>query len=346
MLVSRAADETLRRQVSAGTTPCPEFLRLEAAGVDLLDWSRLDAPPDRRGAGASWRHAQAALRLLSGYDAVFSDGEHVGIPLAMAMRVTGRVKPHLVLGHHVTAPAKRPFFTVLAAHRGMSRVLVHSTLQLERAHRVLGIPREKLAFVPYSVDADYWRPQADVEDRLVVSAGIEHRDYATLAAACEGLDARVYVACGSLHSPAAKAAIPTRWPANFEVGFADRPALRAQYARAAVVVVPLLPNDFQAGITTLLEAMAMGKAVVVTATAGQADVVTDGLNGILVAPGDAGALRRAVGELLADPHARARLGRNARSAVEREYGLATYCRRLTEHLASVAQTGNGSGPES
>ena len=36
------------------------------------------------------------------------------------------------------------------------------------------------------------------------------------------------------------------------------------YARARLVVVPLHDVDFDAGVTTITEAMAMGKAVVAT----------------------------------------------------------------------------------
>ena len=47
------------------------------------------------------------------------------------------------------------------------------------------------------------------------------------------------------------------------------------YARSAIVVVPLADVDFQAGVTTILEAMAMGKPVIVTHSKGQTDVVED-----------------------------------------------------------------------
>ena len=68
--------------------------------------------------------------------------------------------------------------------------------------------------------------------------------------------------------------------------------LRDLYAQSAFVVVPLYENDFQAGVTTMLEAMAMGKAVIATRTTGQTDVIIDGENGLTVAPGDVDGWRR------------------------------------------------------
>ena len=48
------------------------------------------------------------------------------------------------------------------------------------------------------------------------------------------------------------------WPANLKFEAYDYMSLRRLYASARLVIVPLLPVDFQAGITVVLEAMAMG----------------------------------------------------------------------------------------
>ena len=47
-------------------------------------------------------------------------------------------------------------------------------------------------------------------------------------------------------------------PSNVEVNSLDYAALRDLYAASRFVVVPLVNVDNQAGITTILEAMAMG----------------------------------------------------------------------------------------
>jgi glycosyltransferase involved in cell wall biosynthesis len=337
MLVSARADAALRDAVRSGRRPCPEYLRLEERhGVELLDWSRLRRGGDRRSGRLSLVHAAAGLRALDGVDAVLSDGEHIGVPLALGMRAAGRTTPHLVLGHHLTTRAKRLAFRLLRPQSRITRILVHSRRQLELAAAERLVPRERLAFVPYFADTAFWQPGTGREEPLVVSGGREHRDYATLAEACAGLPARVFVAAGSLHSPAARRQEPVAWPANFEAGFADHPTLRDWYARASVVAVPLIPTDFQAGVTTILEAMAMARAVVVSATPGQRDIVEDGETGVLVPPGDAAALREAVAGLLADRRRRRRLGSNAREAVTRRFSLEVYADRLARHLAEIA----------
>lgn len=336
MLVTAPADAALRDEVAAGRRPRPEYLELEKNhGVELLDWSLLRRPPRRRTRLDSARLALASLSRVRDADAVLSDGEPVGVPLALAMRAFRISTPHLMIGHLLTAPHKRPFFTVLKSHRRITRILVHSQRQLHLVPE-LGIPSEMLAFLHYHADTRFWRPVRVAEERLVASAGREHRDYATLAAACTGMDAQVFVADGSVHTPNSRRARATNLPFNITSGYLDYLKLRELYGRAQVVVVPLLPNDFQAGVTTLLEAMAMGKPVIVSETSGQRDVVQDGVTGITVPPQDPRRLRAAIEFLLDHPEERARLGGNARRAVERSHSLDRYAGHLAEHLNEIA----------
>ena len=54
--------------------------------------------------------------------------------------------------------------------------------------------------------------------------------------------------------------------------------MRQLYAAARFVVVSVVETDDLAGLTVILEAMAMGKAVIVSGTRGQTDVIRDPRN--------------------------------------------------------------------
>lgn len=337
MIVSEQVDAARRAGIAEGREPRPEYIVLEQDyGVDLHDWSKV---PDsgRRSWRLALRHVRSALHRASGYDAILSDGEHVGIPLALAKRATGLRAGHVVIGHHVTVPKKRPFFRVLHAQAGMSKLLLHSRRQMELAAGDLKIDAGRLALVPYAVDARFWSPVRKREERLVLAVGREHRDYATLAEAAGRLPLPVVVAAHSLHSPQATWSAPARWPNNCRVVSVDRAALRDLYGRASIVVVPVLETDFQAGITAILEAMAMARPVVVTGTSGQTDVVVDRVTGLVVPPGDPRRLSEAIFELTCDAGLRQRLGRNAREAVLSAYDVDTYARRLAEQLEAAGR---------
>jgi glycosyltransferase involved in cell wall biosynthesis len=337
MLVSASASTELRREVAAGERPRPEYLELERRGVELLDWSRLPGHPRARSARTSALQVAVALPRLRHLDAVFSDGEHVGIPLALAMLATGAHTPHLMLGHHLTNGRKPSLVRRLRLGRRIDRIVLHSPRQLELARGELGVSGARLALDPFYADTDFWRPEPrTVEEPLILAAGREHRDYATLAEAWAGRPERVLVAAGSTHSPAATTRVPPRWPDTFDICVAGPRQLRDGYARASAVVVPVVESDFQAGVTVVLEAMAMGKAVVATAARGWADVIEDGVDGLLVPPGDPRALRAALTRVLEDESLRARLGRAARNAAVTRFSLPAYADRLEALLAEVA----------
>jgi glycogen synthase len=96
------------------------------------------------------------------------------------------------------------------------------------------------------------------------------------------------------------------------LGFVSHEEVQRLLARAAVVV---LPSHREGLPLVLLEAMAHGRAVVATLVGGTPSLVKDGVTGLLVPPGDAKALRKAIERLLADADLRKRLGEAARARV-------------------------------
>ena len=94
----------------------------------------------------------------------------------------------------------------------------------------------------------------------------------------------------------------------------DMPAVMAQ---ASIVV---LPTTYGEGVPkVLLEAAAAGRPIVATDLRGCREIVRDGVNGALVAPGDALALSQAVGTLLASADLRGRYGAEGRRLALREF---------------------------
>jgi glycosyltransferase involved in cell wall biosynthesis len=343
---------------------------LDFTGVERSAGGRLVARLFGRAAGQAW----VAFRRRRRYRAILTDGEHIGLPLALLLKLAGDRRPHVTIGHRIVTKRKAPFFRWLRADSHLSKIVLHSTLQRRLAVNELGIPSDRLALMPYQVDTDFWQPQQGVpEERLICSAGLEHRDYPTLFRAVDGVDVRVVVGAASYWSHQRNSAAAAPPPSNVEIGSFKYEELRRLYARAAFVVVPLYDVDFQAGITTILEAMAMGKAVIVTHTRGQFDVIEDrravtrgvpprprepGLlhvfaaahdlpvepNGLYVPPGDPEALRRAITYLLEHPEERARLGAAGRRAVESLMTVDQFAGRIGRLVREAADALPAAGP--
>jgi glycosyltransferase involved in cell wall biosynthesis len=96
--------------------------------------------------------------------------------------------------------------------------------------------------------------------------------------------------------------------------------------------MPLENVEFQAGVTAILEAMAMGKAVICTRTPGQTDVIIEGETGLYVPAGDDAALRAAIQHLLDLPAEAQRMGHNGRRLVEQTMSLDAYTTRLAQFV--------------
>ena len=110
------------------------------------------------------------------------------------------------------------------------------------------------------------------------------------------------------------------------VGFQD--PVQPFLASLDLYVHPALMEGF--GIA-VVEAMAMGKAVVATTTGGLPEVVAQGVTGLLVPPRDVESLAAAVVSLLEDRARREQMGRNGRARAQERFSLDASVAQV-EHL--------------
>jgi glycosyltransferase involved in cell wall biosynthesis len=331
LLIPSVLKTDLTPAVAAGRHPKMDYDALREAlasepngEVDIVDYAAMERtrhPLIRMVCKAAGRDAALALHgfLRRGhYDAIFTNGENVGIPLALLLKTARKRPGHVTIGHRLSAAKKRVFFTRLGVQRQMDTIFVYATTQRDHATDSLGIPAEKVALIRFHADPGFYHPLPEVAvntDRIC-SAGLEWRDYPTLIAATADLLAlEVKLAAASPWSKHADETARRVLPSHIEARRYEYSALRELYASSNSVIVPLYENDFQAGVTTLLEAMAMGKAVIITRTTGQTDVVIDGDNGLTVAPGDVEGLMQAILRLQNDVPLRDSLGRRAQQWV-------------------------------
>lgn len=109
----------------------------------------------------------------------------------------------------------------------------------------------------------------------------------------------------------------------------------------AAIDLFVLPTLQEALGTSFLEAMAMEKPVIGSNVDGVGEVIRDGVNGYLVAPGDAGLLAERIISLLADPALAARMGTAGKEMVRNGFTVERMCERmlfLYEELLSARKS--------
>jgi len=349
LTVSGVVDLDARSDAANGLRPARDYVELaEAMNADVVDVAEARRRSGRLGAlverfaGPAVLIAWVCFRQRRRYDAVFTDGEQVGLPLALLCRLTLR-RPfaHVMIVHIMSVKKKALLFKLFRLGRYIDTSLVYSSRQKRFIVDDLGQRADRVVFTPFMVDTRFFAPHhvtpAAGDRPMICSAGLEFRDYPTLVEAVRGLDVRVVIAAASPWSKRDDTTQHAELPANVEVDRFNLFDLRQLYTDAAFVVMPLVDVEFQAGVTTILEAMAMGRAVVCSRTRGQTDVVVEGDSGLYVPPGDVAALRAAITALLADPAKAERLGAGGRSYVERECDVRVYADRLATITSDAAR---------
>jgi glycosyltransferase involved in cell wall biosynthesis len=112
--------------------------------------------------------------------------------------------------------------------------------------------------------------------------------------------------------------------------------IRDHHAAADVFCLPSFAEGLPA---VLLEAMAMERPVVTTRIMGIPELVQEGVNGLMVAPGNVDQLVDALRELATDPERRRRMGRAGRERVVAEFSVDGTARKLATLFGQVGRNG-------
>jgi glycosyltransferase involved in cell wall biosynthesis len=111
-------------------------------------------------------------------------------------------------------------------------------------------------------------------------------------------------------------------------------AVMQAWRRSLFAVVPSVWPD--AHPTVVLEAMATGRPVIGSRIGGIPEMIIDGQTGLLVSPGDPGALRCAIERLLADAALRSRMGRAGKERV-RHYRAGAVVPRIEQVYTEITK---------
>jgi glycosyltransferase involved in cell wall biosynthesis len=189
-----------------------------------------------------------------------------------------------------------------------------------------------VAVVGHRVDTEFFRPAPACPNGPALSVGDDvGRDFPSLLAVAPQLEANIVLKTRAIPTT-------TALPANVTVRREriDGHALRELYAASRFVVVPLGEALNASGVSTILEAGAMGRALVVSDLPAIRDFVVPNETCLMVPRGDRPALLAAMRRLASEPETCARLGANARRFVVDTCAEAVFASRFAAALRRVA----------
>ncbi len=256
------------------------------------------------GSAENWALARRLAGQLSRNDVVYCQAENIGFPL-VSLLGNRSTRPKVVLFVHNFAPVRGRVAARLfrVASRAAALVVCCSS-QAERLQRELRIPESRIHLLLEHVDNRFFSPGPASPGKvrpLIVGVGLENRDYRSLAQASHDLDVDVRISGFSRYAALTAKSLPDPLPANMTRRFYSWLELVQLYRDADIVVAPVFPCSYAAGVTTLMEGLCCRRPVVVTRSPGLSDYLnpSDGLS--IVEPFDSTGMRHAIVQLLAAP---------------------------------------------
>ncbi|MHB8618293.1 MAG: glycosyltransferase family 4 protein [Chloroflexota bacterium] len=330
------------------------YLSLDKFDVDVVD----DPHPFDRFSEAVWRPFQQLFgrryrigfnfhfywtnrRRFRSADLIVTTADSYGLPLIAAKRA-GRLKSKIIY-------VSQGLYTVaeLARHSTVDEIMrriVGGWLEQADTIVVFGdgdaeavrssfgdVAHLKMKTLYFGVDERFWTPkEATSEGDLVLSVGSDVlRDYPLLLRAIGNKPLRIVT-----RLPLPKNLVGDNVTADGEVSWLE---LRELYRTSRFVASPIVEAPRNSGHSATLQAMACGKAVILSDTRGLWDRrrMKHLDTCYLVQPGNVEKMAEAIDYLYTHPEAAAAIGRNARRLVEEEYSSKQYgeqLQRLAESL--------------
>ncbi|MBV9837621.1 MAG: glycosyltransferase family 4 protein [Solirubrobacterales bacterium] len=306
-------------------------------------WERLPPIRSNWSIRASLRARRALAPLLDGLDAMlihtqtaalFSTGLMRRVPTVLSVDATpinwdavGEARGHSRDNRAIEGAKRRVVRRTFNAARA---VIAWSDWVRASLERDYGLDPQRVVTIPAGVDlppaTDRSAHRAPVR-LLFIGSDFEGKGGADLLAVLNGLS-------GWELDVVTYSSVPDSDRVRVHRDVLPRSARLAElYSRADAFV---FPTRGDASPFALLEGMAAGLPVVSTTIGAIGEMVSEG-TGLLVAPGDLAALRRAIERMIADADLRLALGQAARARVVSHYAADRNCNRMLDVLVQVAR---------
>jgi glycosyltransferase involved in cell wall biosynthesis len=288
------------------------------------------------------------------------DAEGVFHPMRLCPYVVKLHTPHVILRAYYSykeAPYEQRGIELLEAKSikratGISSPSIYLAGEIEK---ITSIAHERIRYVPNFIDTNAYAPGSNSSEKQSLSVlyvgRLEGLKGAVVFAQAIPIIARAFPQANFIFlgvDRTAKSGQSQRVELEYLFklenlqdrvkfhGHASSEVFLSFYHQATIFVLPSL---FENSPYTLLEAMACGKACVVSRAGGMPEMLMDGESGLFFEPGDPKDLAEKVIGLLQNPERRRSMGLAAREHVKQEYGLDVGTEKTLAFYKSIIEKG-------
>ena len=286
----------------------------------------------------NWAFARQIASQLGLNDVVFCPGEEIGIPLA-SICSHKKYRPKIVVWfHRITGLRTRLALKLFNTASTVDLSIVNTFPNRDFLNSYLDFSQKQICFLWHSIDCSYYEPKVASSNKtrpIVVSVGLEQRDYRLLALATKELNVDVRVAGFSQFQSRIAKSFPKEIPENMTNRKYPWSEFIQLYSDADVAVISLKENNGAAGVTALLEAMASKKPIVCVRTKGISNYLPDEEAVMTVEPEDVEGLQAAILYLLNHPEEAKLRAERAYELVWQRHDLERGVKVLTEFIQTA-----------
>jgi glycosyltransferase involved in cell wall biosynthesis len=337
-------------EMSAATLEARGTLNADPRGIPLTDLAAIRPHQLFR--------AVFALRTILKRERIDILHAHHYTPGFIAMMATRRLPVALVMGRHYSDALyrlsrglrRRAYLSLEATCNRRAAAIVVPARAVESVLLAQGVDPARVVRIPYGFAFERYVPPVDATEtiqlwghdsglklatfaRLHPEKGHAHLLEALAELTKEGTRATWVIAGDGPARPALERLVEARKLKERVRFLGWRTDVMALMAAADVIVQPTLHEAFS---QAMVEAMALGRPLVISDVSGVRDVVEDGETGLVVPPGDspqiAGAIKR-----LRDRREAERIGQNARRAVRESLDIRTIATRYAALYRAIVE---------
>lgn len=287
--------------------------------------------------------AKEILFCKEKYDALYGTSFR-GMELVILLRALGIYRKPVIIWHHTAVTtASQPVRELISKffYKGIDKMFFFSRKLINDSLKTGKVPIHKLKLI-------HWGPDLDFYDNIIkdiptdikkgfISTGKENRDVKTLIQAFsqtdEQLDIYIAESCGNVNykSIIEKCSFPQSIQIHYTEGIIPY-ELAKIVAGKSCIVIPCLDFPYTVGLTTLVEAFALGVPVITSRNPNfEMDIDKEKI-GITVEYGDIQGWEKAIRYIAEHPEEARQMGKNARKLAEERFNLEIFSREISETL--------------